>query len=39
VASFAVRAAAAVVARHVSAGEMEDVLQTLPESLRPLLTG
>ena len=38
-ASFAVQAAAAVVARHVSAGEMEDVLRTLPESLRPLLTG
>lgn len=37
-ASFAVHAASVVVGRHVSAGELEDVVRTLPESLRPLLT-
>jgi uncharacterized protein (DUF2267 family) len=38
-ASFAVRAAAAVMARHVSPGEIEHVARTLPESLRALIVG
>jgi uncharacterized protein (DUF2267 family) len=37
-ASFAVEAAARVLARHVSGGEMEDVARTLPAELRRLLT-
>lgn len=36
-ASFAVTAAAAVLRRHVSAGEIEDVARTLPEPLRRLI--
>ena len=36
-ASFAVAGAARVLARHVSAGEIEDVLRTLPEDLRLLI--
>ena len=36
-ASFAVGAAATVLRRHVSAGEIEDVLAILPEDLRPIL--
>lgn len=36
-ASYAVSAAAAVLRRHVSAGEIEDVRATLPEELRPIL--
>ena len=35
--SFAVAAAARVLARHVSPGELEDVARTLPESLRSLI--
>jgi uncharacterized protein (DUF2267 family) len=35
--SFAIQAAARVLRRHVSAGEIEDVVRTLPESLRPLI--
>jgi uncharacterized protein (DUF2267 family) len=38
-AAFAVAGAARVLARHVSAGEMEDVLRTLPEELRSLIAG
>ena len=38
-ASFAVEAAAGVLRRHVSAGEIEDVVRTLPESLRSLIAG
>ena len=38
-ASFAVEAAARVLARHVSGGEMEDVARTLPAELRQLVTG
>jgi uncharacterized protein (DUF2267 family) len=37
-ASFAVEAAARVLRRHVSSGEMEDVARTLPVELRQLLT-
>lgn len=36
-ASHAVAAVARVLHRHVSAGELEDVLAVLPEKLRPLL--
>ena len=36
-ASFAVQAASTVLRRHVSAGEIEDVARTLPESLRALV--
>jgi uncharacterized protein (DUF2267 family) len=36
-ASFAVAAVARVLARRVSPGELEDVVRTLPESLRPLV--
>lgn len=38
-ASFAVQAVTRVLARHVTAGELDDVLRTLPESLRPLIRG
>lgn len=38
-ASFAVTAAARVLVRHVSAGEIDDVLRTLPAELRSLLSG
>jgi uncharacterized protein (DUF2267 family) len=34
-----VEAAARVLARHVSGGEMEDVARTLPAELRQLVTG
>lgn len=37
-ASYAVAAVGRVLARRVSAGEIEDVVRTLPESLRPLLS-
>jgi uncharacterized protein (DUF2267 family) len=36
-ASYAVGAAATVLRRHVSAGEIEDVRAILPEELRPIL--
>ncbi len=36
-ASYAVSAAAAVLRRHVSAGEIEDVRALLPEELQPIL--
>jgi uncharacterized protein (DUF2267 family) len=36
-ASFAVSAAAGVLRRHVSAGEVEDVRALLPEELQPIL--
>lgn len=36
-ASFAVRSAATVLRRHVSAGEIDGVLRALPGSLRPLM--
>ncbi len=36
-ASFAVRAATKVLRRHVSAGEIEAVMRTLPETLRSLI--
>jgi uncharacterized protein (DUF2267 family) len=36
-ASYAVGAAAEVLRRHVSAGEIEDVRAILPEELRPIL--
>lgn len=36
-ASYAVSAAAAVLRRHVSAGEIDDVRAILPEDLRPIL--
>ncbi len=36
-ASYAVSAAAGVLRRHVSAGEIEDVRAILPEALRPIL--
>lgn len=36
-ASYAVSAAAGVLRRHVSAGEIEDVRAILPEDLRPIL--
>jgi uncharacterized protein (DUF2267 family) len=38
-ASFAVTAAARVLTRHVSEGEIEDVLRTLPADLRSLIFG
>ena len=38
-ASFAVRAAASVLRRHVSPGEIDGVVRTLPESLRSLIAG
>ena len=38
-ASFAVTAAARVLRRHVSAGEIDDVLRTLPAGLRSLISG
>ena len=38
-AAFAVGGAARVLAHHVSPGEMEDVLRTLPEELRSLIAG
>jgi uncharacterized protein (DUF2267 family) len=38
-ASFAVDAAAAVLRRHVSASEIEDVARTLPRALRGLVAG
>jgi uncharacterized protein (DUF2267 family) len=37
-ASFAVQAAASVLRRHVSAGEIDDVVRLLPEPLRALIT-
>jgi uncharacterized protein (DUF2267 family) len=37
-ASYAVAAAAAVLRRHVSEGEIEDVLAVLPTELRELVT-
>lgn len=36
-ASYAASAASAVLRRHVSAGEIEDVRAVLPEELRPIL--
>jgi uncharacterized protein (DUF2267 family) len=36
-ASYAVAAVARVLARHVSAGELEDIARTLPEGLRRLV--
>lgn len=36
-ASYAVSAAAGVLRRHVSAGEIEDIRAILPEGLRPIL--
>lgn len=36
-ASFAVSAAAEVLRRHVSAGEIEDIRAQLPESLEPII--
>lgn len=36
-ASYAVSAAAGVLRRHVSAGEIDDVRAVLPEDLRPIL--
>lgn len=36
-ASFATSAAATVLRRHVSAGELEDVLAVLPADLKPIL--
>ena len=36
-ASYAVAAAAGVLRRHVSSGLFDDVMQALPESIRPLL--
>jgi uncharacterized protein (DUF2267 family) len=36
-ASLAVQAVGATLRRHVSAGELDDVLAVLPASLRPLL--
>jgi uncharacterized protein (DUF2267 family) len=36
-ASYAVSAAAAVLRRHVSAGEIDDVRAILPEDLKPIL--
>jgi uncharacterized protein (DUF2267 family) len=36
-ASFAVGAAATVLRRHVSAGEIDDVRAVLPEDLRPII--
>ena len=38
-ASFAVTAAGRVLARHVSPGEIDDVLRTLPEPIRELIAG
>ena len=38
-ASFAITAATTVLRRHVSAGEIEGVVRTLPESLRSLIVG
>jgi uncharacterized protein (DUF2267 family) len=38
-ASFAVSATARVLARHVSPGEIDNVLRTLPEELRSLVIG
>jgi uncharacterized protein (DUF2267 family) len=38
-ASYGASAAAAVLRRHVSAGEIEDVLAALPPALRALLSG
>jgi uncharacterized protein (DUF2267 family) len=38
-ASFACAAAARVLRRHVSEGEIEDVVKVFPESLRPVLDG
>ena len=37
-ASYAVGAAAAVLQRHVTAGEIEDVRAILPQELRPILS-
>jgi uncharacterized protein (DUF2267 family) len=37
--SVACQAATAVLRRHVSAGELDDVIAGLPEPLRPLLAG
>jgi uncharacterized protein (DUF2267 family) len=37
-ASFVVAAVAQVLARRVSAGEIDDVVRTLPEALRPLVS-
>jgi uncharacterized protein (DUF2267 family) len=36
-ASFAVGAAATVLRRHVSSGEIEDIMAILPQDLRPIL--
>jgi uncharacterized protein (DUF2267 family) len=36
--SYAVAAAAAVLRRHVSPGEFDDVLRALPEAMRALLS-
>ncbi|HEX2706527.1 MAG TPA: DUF2267 domain-containing protein, partial [Solirubrobacterales bacterium] len=36
-ASYAVSAAAIVLRRHVSAGEIDDIRAILPEDLRPIL--
>jgi uncharacterized protein (DUF2267 family) len=38
-ASYAVAAAASVLRRHVSAGEIEDIARLLPEPLRALVIG
>ena len=37
-ASYAVAAIARVLARRVSAGEIEDMVRSLPEGLRPLVS-
>jgi uncharacterized protein (DUF2267 family) len=38
-ASYACSAAARVLRRHVSAGEMDDVVAVFPEEMRPVLAG
>lgn len=37
-ASFAVSAVARVLVRHVTAGEIDDILHALPDAIRALIT-